>query len=157
MDKNEGVEQIVRALLSLFAALIGFGLKRLLDYPLRDVGFAAFVIALLLVLRFLTGASTHLWYEHVRKGRSLHARSALQLVIDLSFLVAFGIIASAMCYAETPARFLYLALFLPLSAGGWYLIETVGLKAVPMTSDAGCQRGACLWACRGGSSWGRRS
>lgn len=134
---------IIRAVTAFFAALIGFGLKHLLDletiHPLFDYRRVCFVIAILLYLRFLTGSASHLWLEHVyAKGPS-----AGLFVTDIVFLITFGIIASLMSYAEDIYWFLGYGTFLLSLAFLWGIVTAVLQQCMKITAKA---RWGCVWA-----------
>jgi hypothetical protein len=110
-------DQSVRVLTTFFAALIGFGLKHLLDSPIPGVGWLAFLLAIVVFLRFLTGSANHLWREHVKAG--VEACDHWLYALDLGFLVIFGVIALAICYARTAEGFFLMSAVLLLTALGW--------------------------------------
>jgi hypothetical protein len=63
-------ENCVRSILAFFAALIGFGLKHILDADPKAYGdivahrWQYFLVAVLLFLRFFIGSANHLWLRH---------------------------------------------------------------------------------------------
>ena len=133
-------EPSIRAATIFFAALVGFGLKHLLDvtqwrapeiYPHKLI---CFVLAVVLFLRFLLGSANHLWHEHSRPGREIRTG---QLGFDLAALSIFGIIAVCICYAETLAGFFWGSVLLIGTACAWSMVD-VGLKQW-------CSRGHGRW------------
>jgi hypothetical protein len=114
-------EQSIRVLIAFFAALVGFGLKNLPDHPLPGGGWMAFLVAVALFLRFMTGAANHLWREHAKSG--VKDGDKHLYVLDLTFLIVFGVIAALMCYACTTRRFLLLAMLLLTIALVWGFVD----------------------------------
>ncbi len=106
----------VRAITSFFAALIGFGLSHLLNAPgdLAPQKTLLFLIAVLLFLRFLTGSANHLWLEYVQRDAAV-----FPVLVDIIFLVGFGIIACFVCYSPTLGDFLYWSRVLLGAAVAW--------------------------------------
>jgi hypothetical protein len=117
-------EATIRAVTAFFAALIGFGLKQLLDVrykpdmELSVYWLPCFITAVLLFLRFITGSANHLWMEYVKNDPALKWSFA----IDILFLAIFGVIAPLICYSDSLAQFLYLSAGLSLAALAWGLI-----------------------------------
>lgn len=117
-------EATIRVVTAFFAALIGFGLKQLLDVRYKpDMELAAywlpcFITAVSLFLRFITGSANHLWLEYVKNDPSLK----WSFSIDILFLVILGIIAPLICYSDSLSQFLYLSALLSLAAFAWGLI-----------------------------------
>jgi hypothetical protein len=120
-------EQIIRVTTAFFSALIGFGLKHLLDIRPEDAGdfardqWPCFILAVLLFLRFLLGSANHLWFEYVRKPpQRVHPGL---LVWDLTFVILFGILASVICYSNTVIQFLFWSLTLLGVAIFWNIFD----------------------------------
>jgi hypothetical protein len=120
-------ENCVRSILAFFAALIGFGLKHILDADPKAYGdivahrWQYFLIAVLLFLRFFIGSANHLWFEHV-KARDTQRESKIQirlLLSDLCFLIGFGLFAAAICYVNDTLEFCYWSMALMLCAIIW--------------------------------------
>ncbi len=116
----------IRVVTVFFAALIGFGLKHLVDvtehgapgiYPHRAM---CFVLAVLLFLRFLLGSANHLWHEH---SRCEGLANKPKLGIDLLFLVVFGLIAICICYADSLEHFLWRNMYLLVAAFAWSCLD----------------------------------
>jgi len=124
--KGQAAEPGVRVLLAFFAALVGFGLKALLDKPFPEAGLLAFLTAVFLVVRFIVGAANHLWYEYSRQPGSEIAKAAYAR--DLAFLIVFGVLAALMCYSKSGAAFLGWAAAIPFSALVWGLMDRVSQK-----------------------------
>lgn len=118
---NSGYEPTIRAVTTFFAALIGFGLKHLLDlestHPLASPGAPCFFIAIFLFLRFITGAANHLWIEHVKADAD--KESSALFCMDIATLVTFGIFASFISYAENLTWFFGLSALYLLIAILW--------------------------------------
>ncbi len=114
-------EATIRVVTAFFAALIGFGLKQLLDVRYKpDMELSAFwlpcfITAVSLFLRFITGSANHLWLEYVRYDPALKWSFA----VDILFLAIFGVIAPLICYSDSLAQFLYLSASLSFVALAW--------------------------------------
>jgi hypothetical protein len=126
----------IRVVIAFCAALIGFGLKQLLDlktgHPLFDYRLVCFIIAVLLYLRFLTGSASHLWLEHVHAN----GPSAVLFFADIAALVTFGILASLISYAEDVYWFLGYGIVLLGTAILWAIVTTILHRWVGVTAKA---------------------
>lgn len=116
---------LVRVVTAFFAALIGFGLKHLLDletdHPLFEYRLVCFIIAVLLFLRFLSGSASHLWLEHIHTdGRSVNL-----FLADIAFLVIFGILASQISYAQDVRWILEFSIILVGTAIVWAIVVSI--------------------------------
>lgn len=130
-------EQTVRVFTTFFSALMGFGLKHLLDNPLQGAGrgerWWCFLIALMLLLRFLFGSANHLWDEYVRGTGDVKSRKLLMW--DLLWIVAFGFLGLRMCYSADSSAFLFWNSVFGAVAAVVALIEAALRKCV--RNDAG--------------------
>jgi hypothetical protein len=134
-NPGERYERSIAVTTAFFAALIGFGLKRLLDnardavtdnsaiYPAE--WWALFVMAVLLFLRFLLGAANHMTLEYVRRKKPYPHRR-LHFTFDLSALVALGCVAAVICYSRDIPTFLcWNLVYLGIGIGwGWVAAAT---------------------------------
>src|SRR2546427_10582312 len=120
-------EQTIRVVTVFFSALIGFGLKKLLDAGTEDlVGlnrWLCFILAVLLFLRFLLGSANHLsleytWQEHP-------GASPGPLTRDILFLITFGILALWICYSTSIREFLSRSAWLPAVGFVWSGLDPV--------------------------------
>jgi hypothetical protein len=116
-------ESILRVVVVFFAALFGFGLKRLLDEGIPDAHWPAFLVAAILFLRFLLGVSTHMWSKHVRRMREDETAHMGHFALDLGFLVTYGLAGPFICYATTAREFLGRALLFTLLPIAWSFVE----------------------------------
>ncbi|WP_022669266.1 hypothetical protein [Desulfospira joergensenii] len=104
---------------SFFAALIGFGLKHLLDiesgHDLFEYKNLCFLIAAFLYLRFLTGSVSQLWVDHLFEEK----RSIFLFYFDILTLILIGVFATFMSYAENLNEFILLGAILIGTAILW--------------------------------------
>ncbi len=140
------LDSTIRVVTTFFAALVGFGLKRILDEGIVDsndprsvngggailnwlfrntevaiVDWLSFILAVLLFLKFIIGSANHLYVEHI-KNPPTNAHNVL-VILELSSLTTYGIFATAMCYAGTPASFFWLACCLLSAAILWAILD----------------------------------
>lgn len=128
-------EQSIRVVTTFFAALLGLGLKNLLDpktFGPENARWPCFLMSVFLFLRFLLGSNNHLWFEFVKPDPDPKApRLALRgrIVNDFIFLIVFGLIGVAICYSRNVHEFLMWNL--GLTGGGflWVMIYA-GLKKI---------------------------
>lgn len=129
MDRR-AAEPSVRVALAFFAALVGFGLKNLLDdgdrLPCKHL---IFVSAVAMVLRFLWGSGNHFWLEYL--SDEVPSVDRKRFATDLAFLVLFGVLAVFMCYASEGDWFLFLSACIPFAAMVWHLIFTIASRSPP--------------------------
>ncbi|QJE98889.1 hypothetical protein [Luteolibacter luteus] len=123
-QKLKTYEPGVRVFTVFFSMLTGFGLKYLADGPdtwSQMESWCAFVIALLLFLRFLFGSANYLSVEYIRHHDSDGRKRAL-MVWDSISLSLVGWVAVMMCYSPNFHHFLM------MSAGftGLALLLTLG-------------------------------
>jgi hypothetical protein len=111
-------EATTRICTVFFSAVTGLGLSHLLQTPSQDlIGVdtePCFILALLLILRFLFGSANHLWLEYVVTKVDRTARNFL--LGDIGGLVVFGFFALRMCYATTIPDFLRLNVYFGIAA-----------------------------------------
>jgi hypothetical protein len=121
------IDQSVRVVTTLFALLIGLGLKHLLEEGdlLQDDKPAAFFLALFLFLRYLTGSANHLW--HTYSNANIPAgKQKVWLLFDLGSLSLFGILAIRIAYADQSVEvFLFWNLAFLLFGMLWSLVSLV--------------------------------
>jgi hypothetical protein len=114
-------EPVARVVTAFFAALIGFGIKNLLDVPahpnkLLPFRIPCFLIAVLLFLRYLTGSASHLWLEYIKHD---DPKRPWFFAFDIGFLILFGMIALMICYTEDLLTFFCWSATLNVSAICW--------------------------------------
>jgi hypothetical protein len=126
-------ENCVRSILAFFAALIGFGLKHILDADPNAYGDIAvhrwqyFLVSVFLFLRFFLGSANHLWFEHL-KPQKPEREPSLQnklLLSDLCFLIGFGLFAAVICYVKSPLEFCCWSIALIAFAILWGICDEV--------------------------------
>jgi hypothetical protein len=121
--RRRTMEAGIRAVLALFAAVLGFGLKRMLDGEPGATGYAdlaayrwaIFTVVVALFARYLAGSGFHFVFEHARQSRP----DARSFVSDVMFLAAFGLIGLSICYAPNAHTLLMRIAFLNLLALIW--------------------------------------
>jgi hypothetical protein len=124
-------EQSIRVITTFFAALLGFGLKKLLDaegFDPPNAQWPCFLMSVFLFLRFLLGTNNHMWVEFVcpdRGTESTFSADRKQVLNDFLFLVAFALIGIAICYSTTLDKFLKLNLLLTGLGLGWVIVYAV--------------------------------
>jgi hypothetical protein len=109
--RNDRYDQTIRVFTVFFSALMGFGLKHLLD----DLNFdqdhgginrwPCFILGILLFLRFLLGSANHPWLQYSSNAPNTEARWSL--LRDFCWLTILGILALVACYSETVSNFLF--------------------------------------------------
>jgi hypothetical protein len=115
-------ESISRPAIAFYAALVGFGLKRILDikdHP--DLTTPWFLIGVALFLRFLTGSSLHLTLTN----KSSSTKKWLSFCFDLLFLMAFGVLASLAASSSLLPEFFHRCAALTALAVVWFVISFV--------------------------------
>jgi len=122
-------EPSIRVVTVFFAAVLGFGLKHLLDTVKKDSleiythKWLFFLVAVFIFLRFLTGSANNLWLEHqkykrVERRRELAkllswlTRDDVQVTFSLSWLTFFGLLGVYLCYAGTAREFFWRTVYL---------------------------------------------
>lgn len=111
-------EQSIRVITTFFAALLGLGLKNLLDpeaFNPANARWPCFLMSVFLFLRFLLGSNNHLWFEFVRpdldRSKGLNEPpyvppSRGRVINDFIFLVVLGLLGVAICYSTSLDEFL---------------------------------------------------
>lgn len=133
---RSALEAGFRAILTLFAAVIGFGLKRLLDLGAlliepqphqflvehRDLLLLAqfrwpiFVVTTAAVARYFIGAAMHITFEHIRLATTTHAATFLR---DVFWLGAYALAGMGAAYSSSPLAALWWLLLLHCLALRW--------------------------------------
>jgi cation transport ATPase len=121
--RRRAMEAGIRAVLALFAAVLGFGLKRMLDGQPGAAGYeelaayrwATFTVVVALFARYLSGSGFHFAFEHARQARA----DARSFVADVMFLAAFGLLGLSICYAPNVHTLLMRIALLNLLALIW--------------------------------------
>jgi len=124
-------EPSIRVVTVFFAAVLGFGLKHLLDTLKKDAPeiytykWLFFLVAIFIFLRFLTGSANHLWLEYQKYKRVERRRELpkflswltpdVQVTFSLSWLTLFGLLGVYLCYAGTAREFFLRASILLLA------------------------------------------
>jgi hypothetical protein len=90
----------IRAFTVFFAAVLGFGLKNLLDQG----RWLFFLVATFIFLRFLTAAANNLWLEHLKYERDPQPQDFL-VVVGFFWITVFGCFGAYLCYADAPTEF----------------------------------------------------
>jgi hypothetical protein len=125
----KNLEPTIRVVLILFAAILGYGLKRILDnadaiggiYGVN--GWILFLITLSLAIRFFTGSANHTSSRYLQTNDDITDKAAWEFIIDICIMIMSGVVLSAVCYSESPAEYLLLSIaFLTLSII-WGFIE----------------------------------
>jgi hypothetical protein len=140
------VEASIKSISTFFSALVGISLSHLLNNGI-DHGQHAwfpFIVATLLFLRFITGSANHLWHtyndlngqtipdstgmpslESDGKTIKLKLIAKNDLILDLSILTVFGILATAMCFSQTSEQFLCRGIILFIATVFWNLFDRI--------------------------------
>jgi hypothetical protein len=122
-------EQSIRVVTAFFAAVIGFGLKHLLDATqggqISAHKWPFFLVTIFLFLRYLLGSANHLWAEYVTGTPEDKKWPNIRVVKDFAFLVAFGVLAATMCYAPSALQFYLQGIYLVLVAVAWVIIDFI--------------------------------
>ena len=124
-EENELPKESIRVITTFFAAVIGFGLVRILNVN-AEYRWWLFIVAVFPFVRFLTGAANHLWLEHVK---AKNPTPRWKVIRDLVSLMVFGFLAVVICYANSLQDFIVRALvFLTFVIGVnvWYWWEGSG-------------------------------
>ena len=102
---NERYESIVEASLIFFTILVGLKLADLVDQKNVTLGgdqWPCFIIGVAFFLRYVTGSYNHQRAQNVNRLEE-HDR---RFLLDIGFLIAFGVIAVYACEADTVPAFL---------------------------------------------------
>jgi len=119
--KNERYEAIVDAALGFFTILVSLKLADLIDdrhATLSDDKWPCFVIGVAVFLRYVTGSAVHQKAQHVNQ-RGEHDG---QFLVDIAFLIAFGVIAVWACVADTVPVFLCRLIWFTSAAFAWSVV-----------------------------------
>lgn len=109
---RSALEAGFRAILALFAALLGFGLKHILDLEnkerLPDLSlelellvrhrWPLFIIASAMFARYFIGAAVHMTFEHIHRAADTSRATLLQ---DVLFLGIYALIGMGVSYATS--------------------------------------------------------
>jgi hypothetical protein len=125
----KNLEPTIRVVLTLFAAILGYGLKRILDnadaiggiYGVN--GWILFLITLSLSIRFFTGSANHTSARFLQTSKAITDKDAWEFIVDICILIMSGVLLSAVCYSESPAEYLLLSIAFLTLAIIWGLIE----------------------------------
>jgi hypothetical protein len=119
-------ESSIRIVTVFFAAVLGFGLKHLLDLPTHFAKtpveicnykwvayrWLFFLVATFIFLRLLTASANYCWLEYLKYERPYHPRDDLLIIGGFSWLTIFGCFGAYLCYADTPSQFFWRASYL---------------------------------------------
>jgi hypothetical protein len=106
---QRALEAGFRAILTLFAAVVGYGLKHILDFnaggdapeglrQLAQFRWPLFIVAIATFARFVVGAAIHITYEHIRLGNKAFR---LTYLLDILFVSVYGLISRCVLCANT--------------------------------------------------------
>jgi hypothetical protein len=115
---NERYEAIVDAALTFFTILVGLKLADLIDDKSGKLGgdkWPCFVIGVAVFLRYVTGSFVHQRAQHVNQPDEHDG----PFLIDIGFLIAFGIIAVWACVADQVPEFLHRLIVFTATAFAW--------------------------------------
>jgi hypothetical protein len=107
-DAPKRYDPSIRVFIVFFAAVLGFGLKHLLDLDIKkDVPYKwlFFLVATFIFLRFLTAAQNNLWLEYLKYGRVYSRQDDFYVGVGFFWITVFGCLGAFLCYAETPQAF----------------------------------------------------
>jgi hypothetical protein len=137
-QQDDRYEQSVRVVTAFFAAVIGFGLKNLLDATeggqISAHKWPFFLVTIFLFLRYLLGSANHLWAEYVSGTSEVREWPNVRIVKDFAFLVVFGVLAATMCYAPSALQFYRQGIYLVLVALAWVGIDWIFHRLVLKTN-----------------------
>jgi len=113
-------EQTVRALTAFFAALVGFGLKNILEHGIENKAFVIlpFLIAVSMGLRFILGSTNQMYLDYVLPKHP----PIVGLLWETLSLVLFGGLCAMMCFADTLETFFAFVGGIPFVAIVWGLV-----------------------------------
>jgi len=143
-------EQATRVITAFFSALLGLGLKNLLDpkaFGPANAGWPCFLMSVFLFLRFLLGSNNHMWFEFVRPDRtdpSTFSVSRFRIFNDFFSLVILGLVGVAICYSTTVDEFLNRNLLLTGLGVVWVLLYIL-VEWVKKTPSGRWKRPAGKW------------
>jgi hypothetical protein len=135
-------DQSIRVVTTFFAAVLGFGLKHMLDTAktvnaeaLYTYKWQFFVVTVLIFLRFLTGPANHLWLQYV-KFQTYYRYPNFLVATDLLWLTVFACFGVAICYMNTPDGFFWRT-FLLLAAAVASMIWDSALRIFGLRKPVG--------------------
>ena len=119
----------------LFAAILGYGFKNILDnadaiggtYGVN--GWILFLITLSLAIRFITGSANHTSFRYIQTSNEITDRDAWEFIIDICIMILSGVLLSAVCYSESPEEYLLLSMAFLMLSIIWGLVERHVWKA----------------------------
>jgi hypothetical protein len=135
----EAITTLIRSVVAFFAAVVGFGLKHLIDLePIKkevllneDVlhnelvqhRWLCFAIVGLLAVRLLCGASAHLTKEYATNPLPPKSTGTnILLTLDMMFLLLFGLLVVHMAYASNIEAFITASFWLIGAAILWSVL-----------------------------------
>jgi hypothetical protein len=118
---NPRYQAIVEAALTFFTILVGLKLADLIDKngALCEDKWPCFVTGVAVLLRYVTGSFNHQRAQHVNQP----GKHDVQFLVDIFFLIAFGIIAVWACVAETVLEFFFRLILFTYTAIGWTIVN----------------------------------
>ena len=121
------LEPISRVVLTLFAAIIGFGLKKIIEENAIDTNYGVdnwivFLITLSLSLRFFIDSAIHTSVQYVQNNPS---PNIINFIYDMLVLITLGTLIAFMCYADSPKAYLKLSILFFGVAIAWWVIEWI--------------------------------
>jgi len=144
-----------------FAAVLGFGLKRLLDatesaknpmevhtfkwftVELYTYKWLFFLVAAFIFLRLLTASANHVWLEYQKYERPYRRRDDLLITVRFSWLTIFGCFGAYLCYAGDPSQFFWRASYLLVACCAASVLQV--LSPVRWTTPIGEWAWGWLW------------
>lgn len=121
------LEPITRTVLTLFAAIIGFGLKKIIEENAIDSNFGVdnwiiFLITLSLSVRFFIDSAVHTSVEYTQNN---HTPSIINFIFEMLGLITLGTLIAFLCYADSPEVYLKLSLLFFGLTIAWWVIEWI--------------------------------
>lgn len=121
------LEPISRVVLTLFAAIIGFGLKKIIEENAIDSNYGVdnwivFLITLSLSLRLFIDSAIHTSVQYTQNN---HTASIINFIYDMLVLITLGTLIAFMCYADSPKAYLRLSIVFFGIAIAWWVIEWI--------------------------------
>lgn len=121
------LEPITRVVLTLFAAIIGFGLKKIIEENAIDSNFGVdnwiiFLITLSLSVRFFIDSAVHTAVQYVQNNP---APNILNFIYDMLLLITLGTLIAFLCYADSPEVYLKLSILFFGLVIAWWAIEWI--------------------------------
>lgn len=135
-DNREALKTMIRSVVAFFAAVVGFGLKHLLD-PVAGTGAAAiefnsnrwlcFIITGVFSIRILAGASVHMIREHASDDTD-ERKIRYHLSFDIACLLLFGLCILYASYAASLWQFIMRSVLAALATVGSSIVLTCRSK-----------------------------